>query len=309
MGLLGLSLIVASVVYVIIRPPAWFWTWRGFRGFIADGKSTSPSQRNEGATKESQDGPPRIRKEGAAAATSASMQLNDRIAMPPPPPPPTIIPPTIAEPEDDEDSPTTPKATATVSVQPVPTFSLSSDSSTSTATSMMPPPPPPSLSLNPPSPSPSAGRIPSLAQFPAPNSIQRARGPAPNRNPTSLSSGLAPPPTLSSKPEKPSRKVILTPGHSPLDWARISGPNADLRGLPSSTPYLRVTPSMLKVQTGRKGKDAWMALSGKVYNITPYAKFHPGGVPELMRGRPGTAPNCLVRFIPGSTTRLCWRLA
>ena len=25
-------------------------------------------------------------------------------------------------------------------------------------------------------------------------------------------------------------------------------------------------------------------LSGKVYNITPYADFHPGGIPELMRG-------------------------
>lgn len=53
---------------------------------------------------------------------------------------------------------------------------------------------------------------------------------------------------------------------------------------------MRVTPSMLKKMTGRKGKDAWMALNGKVYNITPYADFHPGGVPELMRGagRDGT---------------------
>lgn len=82
----------------------------------------------------------------------------------------------------------------------------------------------------------------------------------------------------------------MDPGHSPLDWARISGPNADLRGVDPSTPYLRVTPSMLKKQTGRKGKDAWMALNGKVYNITPYAEFHPGGIPELMRGaaRDGT---------------------
>lgn len=47
---------------------------------------------------------------------------------------------------------------------------------------------------------------------------------------------------------------------------------------------------MLKKQTGRKGKDAWMALNGRVYNITPYAEYHPGGVPELMRGagRDGT---------------------
>lgn len=33
-----------------------------------------------------------------------------------------------------------------------------------------------------------------------------------------------------------------------------------------------------------------MALNGKVYNVTPYAAFHPGGIPELMRGagRDGT---------------------
>jgi cytochrome-b5 reductase len=30
--------------------------------------------------------------------------------------------------------------------------------------------------------------------------------------------------------------------------------------------------------------DAWMALRGKVYNITEYIKYHPGGVSELMRG-------------------------
>ena len=30
--------------------------------------------------------------------------------------------------------------------------------------------------------------------------------------------------------------------------------------------------------------DAWMVLNGLVYNATPYLKFHPGGVNELMRG-------------------------
>lgn len=47
---------------------------------------------------------------------------------------------------------------------------------------------------------------------------------------------------------------------------------------------------MLKRQTGRKGKDAWTALGGRVYNITPYLPFHPGGEPELLRvaGRDGT---------------------
>jgi len=47
---------------------------------------------------------------------------------------------------------------------------------------------------------------------------------------------------------------------------------------------------MLKQKTGRKGKDAWTVLGGRVYNITPYLPFHPGGEPELLRcaGRDGT---------------------
>jgi cytochrome b involved in lipid metabolism len=47
---------------------------------------------------------------------------------------------------------------------------------------------------------------------------------------------------------------------------------------------------MLKQQTGRRGKDAWTALGGRVYNISPYLPFHPGGEPELLRaaGRDGT---------------------
>lgn len=42
--------------------------------------------------------------------------------------------------------------------------------------------------------------------------------------------------------------------------------------------------------TGRKGKDAWSVFSGKVYNISPYISFHPGGEAELLRGagRDGT---------------------
>ncbi|ELR03108.1 hypothetical protein VC83_03438 [Pseudogymnoascus destructans] len=158
---------------------------------------------------------------------------------------------------------------------------------------------------------------PALPPFPALNSAQRAsdsrgaprlnpiplvqpplrsvysasppgRSPAPNRG---GNFSLAPPPTHSSIPPKPRLKVGLTPGHSPLDWAKLSeAPNANLRGLPADTPYLKVTPSQLRHYTGRKGKDAWTVLGGKVYNITPYLPYHPGGEPELMKcaGRDGT---------------------
>jgi cytochrome b involved in lipid metabolism len=41
---------------------------------------------------------------------------------------------------------------------------------------------------------------------------------------------------------------------------------------------------MLKVQNGRKGRDAWTSYQGKVYNIQPYVPYHPGGKGELLRG-------------------------
>lgn len=33
----------------------------------------------------------------------------------------------------------------------------------------------------------------------------------------------------------------------------------------------------------RSRDDCWQAYAGKVYNVTPYLKYHPGGVGELMR--------------------------
>lgn len=94
--------------------------------------------------------------------------------------------------------------------------------------------------------------------------------------------------------KRPSRKVILSPGHSPLDWAalmRSTEPSAmtTLRGS-NATDVLgphrmgRITPSHLKQQNGRKGKDAWTVYGGKVYNISAYLDFHPGGRDELMKG-------------------------
>ncbi|KAK2590491.1 hypothetical protein QQS21_011824 [Conoideocrella luteorostrata] len=294
MGLLGISLIVASVVYVIIRPPNWLaqrlFPWREFGGAFTDGLSEREKTQRSDDGRNNEHVAPRIQEKGASKKGTSTLsngfaksmttpsELKNRAdasAMPPPPPP-TVQPPKIEEP----DSPTTPKAIAATPPQDIPSFSLSADLPPlpKPSSSMMPPPLPMSRQQPP------AGRLPTLPQFPALNSAQRARGPAPDRGPKNLSAGgLAPPPTHSSKPQKPSRQVTLEPGHSPLDWARISGPSSDLRGVASSK-YLQVTPSMLKKQTGRKGKDAWMALNGKVYNITPYAKFHPGGIPELMRG-------------------------
>lgn len=47
---------------------------------------------------------------------------------------------------------------------------------------------------------------------------------------------------------------------------------------------------MLKYHNGRKDpatgkvKDAWGVWAGRVYNMTPYLDFHPGGRGEMLRG-------------------------
>ena len=42
--------------------------------------------------------------------------------------------------------------------------------------------------------------------------------------------------------------------------------------------------SMEEVGLHKTVDDVWMVLSGKVYNVTRYVKFHPGGVDYLMQG-------------------------
>ncbi|GKT65027.1 cytochrome b5-like heme steroid binding domain-containing protein [Colletotrichum tofieldiae] len=340
MGYIGVSLILASVVWVMVAPPPWMHpfmppfllTWHHAKPPPALPPSQRPKSPSPGGEATKQNGhasepsakehhprdappPPTLNLPEdpvEAPAPAPPKPVQDRAAMPPPPPPvirrssPIPAPsPVISEPEPEEQ--TTPKARPSAPAAPVPSFNLEEPSHSPSAAltpsatasapgrGSMPPPPAPSSNINmmPPPPAPRGPAPPRLAAFPALDSPQRARGPVPNRGPSAgsyLGSSLAPPPTHSAKAPKPSRKVILTPGHSPLDWARISGPNADLRNLPTDTPYLKVTPSTLKKMTGRKGKDAWMALGGRVYNITPYLPYHPAGVPELLRGagRDGT---------------------
>ncbi|KAK0724710.1 hypothetical protein B0H67DRAFT_641216 [Lasiosphaeris hirsuta] len=311
MALLGISLIVASVVLFCLRRPDWLPT------FLRSSQQSSqiappPEQEQNGEEIQLQSLP--VSRAGSVArgesqepsSTTTAMSTRKqqpitRTAISSPRPPPPVIQeeaaPRLGSPSPDSawDGQTTPKASAVMLHDLVPSFALSApDSSPSNAPSASasrpkpPPAPPSSFGLMAPPPRPAPGvraYAAGSSTLPIPN---RGAGLLPNRD---LGAGLTPPPTHSSKPKKPSLQVALAPGHSPLDWARLSGgPGADLRGLPRDAPYLRVTPTMLRYYTGRKGKDAWMALGGRVYNITPYIPFHPGGEPELLRGagRDGT---------------------
>lgn len=48
--------------------------------------------------------------------------------------------------------------------------------------------------------------------------------------------------------------------------------------------------TLADVKLHNKNDDAWTVLNGKVYNMTSYLAFHPGGEKEIMRcaGRDGT---------------------
>jgi hypothetical protein len=54
-----------------------------------------------------------------------------------------------------------------------------------------------------------------------------------------------------------SKKVVLEPDFSPLDWVALAAnPKNQLRGTNIPLGLLHVTPSMLKENHGRKGRDA-----------------------------------------------------
>ncbi|KAI1812955.1 hypothetical protein GGS20DRAFT_509644 [Poronia punctata] len=304
MGLLGWSLVLASVLYIAIRrPPFLVETLNSLCGGAQKIQQTRPAGDVVPGGRSSSSAAPVQNKEDNVQSRKKHLEE-------------------APNPDEDPEAQTTPKATASTTTTngTIPSFSLSTDpdpppSAAATArvadavqpnaapvlAPPMPPLPPqitapsPSMAMPPP-------RLPALsnpdgtssgASLAAPSRsaqlLNRSRQAQYTRQPGT--STLAPPPTHSAKPTAPSRKVTLEPGHSPLDWARLANhPTADLRGLGPGAPYLRVTPSMLKQQTGRRGKDAWTALGGRVYNITPYLPFHPGGEPELLRaaGRDGT---------------------
>ncbi|EGG06820.1 uncharacterized protein MELLADRAFT_48310 [Melampsora larici-populina 98AG31] len=149
--------------------------------------------------------------------------------------------------------------------------------------------------------------------FPAQNSIQRASSSKPRLSTPSFQiseaeddedesdedlpgsfqlnlseiDSLPPPTSTVVKPPVLRKKVKLQPGFSQLDWAKLksSGKNLRVNGIFSIRRISRD-----ELAKHNKKDDAWSSFHGKVYNITPYLNYHPGGVPELMRvaGKDGT---------------------
>lgn len=58
-----------------------------------------------------------------------------------------------------------------------------------------------------------------------------------------------------------------------MDWIRLGGSGVDLTG----TGGVITGVSHAELAKHNKPDDCWIALRGRVYNVTRYMDFHPGG--------------------------------
>lgn len=75
-------------------------------------------------------------------------------------------------------------------------------------------------------------------------------------------------------------KVALKPGHSLMDWIKLTASAPNLSG--TNGQILIVDEKELAKHNIEE--DCWLCLNGKVYNVSAYRNFHPGGVDQLMKG-------------------------
>lgn len=76
-------------------------------------------------------------------------------------------------------------------------------------------------------------------------------------------------------------KVPFEKGYSQMDWLKLTRTHPDLAGLKGQSNK-RLIP-MSEVKEHQTEGSMWTVLKGRVYNISPYMKFHPGGADILMK--------------------------
>ncbi|XVF33710.1 hypothetical protein REPUB_Repub17cG0191600 [Reevesia pubescens] len=74
----------------------------------------------------------------------------------------------------------------------------------------------------------------------------------------------------------PQTKVPFEKGYSQMDWLKLTQTHPDLAGLKGQSNRRLI--SMSEVKQNQTEGSMWTVLKGRVYNISPYMKFHPGGV-------------------------------
>ena len=89
-------------------------------------------------------------------------------------------------------------------------------------------------------------------------------------------------------PRASREKVMLKPGFHLVDWMKLTQVSSDMR---SPGPLRKI--SLAELATHKSKYDAWTAYKGKVYNITQYMAYHPGGEKQLMAG---AGKDCTAQF-------------
>ncbi|KAG2309979.1 hypothetical protein Bca52824_021536 [Brassica carinata] len=84
-------------------------------------------------------------------------------------------------------------------------------------------------------------------------------------------------------------KVPFEKGYSQMDWLKLTRTHPDLAGLKGESNRRLISMDEVK-KHNKSGDSMWTVLKGRVYNVSPYMNFHPGGVDMLMKavGRDGT---------------------
>ncbi|XVE76745.1 hypothetical protein DITRI_Ditri13aG0006000 [Diplodiscus trichospermus] len=82
-------------------------------------------------------------------------------------------------------------------------------------------------------------------------------------------------PKISTRKPAPRKKVPFEKGYSQMDWLKLTQTHPDLAGLKGQSNRRLI--SMSEVKQNQTEGSMWTVLKGRVYNISPYMKFHPGG--------------------------------
>ncbi|KAG0557987.1 hypothetical protein M758_11G166500 [Ceratodon purpureus] len=99
---------------------------------------------------------------------------------------------------------------------------------------------------------------------------------------SAIAIAIAVPQVMPPPKPTPRAKVPLEKGYSQMVWLRLLQTEPDLAGLKGQSPKRLIT--MQEVKQHKTEEDAWTVLRGRVYNISPYIRFHPGGKDMLMKG-------------------------
>ncbi|KAJ8747045.1 hypothetical protein K2173_011389 [Erythroxylum novogranatense] len=86
---------------------------------------------------------------------------------------------------------------------------------------------------------------------------------------------------VSARKTAPRAKVPFEKGYSQMDWLRLTQTHPDLAGLRGQSNRRNI--SMSEVKEHIEEGSMWTVLKGRVYNLSPYMKFHPGGADMLMK--------------------------